>query len=302
MTQDIQDSKILFYNITLILSKRENDIMYRRLEFSSYIQDDSKIHIADLLLNKNINTTVHTHNFYEFFIVIRGEFIEMHNDTSSLITTKSFRFVKPSDYHYFIGSANSDKNILRNIAVEEKYLDNLIKNAGIEDSRRIFNKFILSDFIFESFKTKSEMLLSQNRSINISKNYIFESLFSDILIGISEQLNNKAHTPAWLRSAYNEMKKRENYLIGLQRFIELSGKSQEHLTREMKKSYGVTPSDFINELRLSEAAGLLSQTDNNITDIIFDCGYNNISYFNRLFKSKYNITPSEYRQRNKDFF
>lgn len=276
--------------------------MNRRLEFSSYIQDDSKIHIADLVLNKNINTTVHTHDFYEFFVVIRGEFNEIHNDTNSLITNKSFRFVKPSDYHYFIGSNNSDKNILRNIAVEEKYLDSLIKIAGIEDSSRIFNKFILSDFIFESFKNKSEILLAQNRSINISKNYIFESLFSDILIGISEQLNNKAHTPAWLRNAYNEMKKRENYLIGLQRFIELSGRSQEHLTREMKKIYGVTPSDYINELRLLEAAKLLTQTDQNITDIIFDCGYNNISYFNRLFKLKYNITPSEYRQRNKDFF
>ena len=61
-------------------------------------------------------------------------------------------------------------------------------------------------------------------------------------------------------------------------------------------SYGKTYTDLLQEKRLSHAAFLLSATSLSITDICIDGGYNNFSYFYKLFRNKFLITPKEYRK------
>ena len=91
------------------------------------------------------------------------------------------------------------------------------------------------------------------------------------------------------------MKKTENLTIGLPRFIELSGKTQEHLGRCMKKYLSLSPSEFINDLRLEQAAKELRSTQKTVFDIMLDCGFQNASYFNKRFKEKFHLTPTKYR-------
>ena len=70
-----------------------------------------------------------------------------------------------------------------------------------------------------------------------------------------------------------------------------------YLSHIFKQYTNQTPIEYLNQYRLSTAANLLKTTDNSIMDISFECGYNNVSYFNRAFKAKYNLTPKEYRRR-----
>ncbi|MGQ7869236.1 AraC family transcriptional regulator [Sunxiuqinia sp. sy24] len=63
-----------------------------------------------------------------------------------------------------------------------------------------------------------------------------------------------------------------------------------------KRKTGKTVINYINELRISEACKLLSQTDKSIAEVAFECGFNNISNFNRTFKGITSKTPKEYRQ------
>jgi AraC-like DNA-binding protein len=58
-----------------------------------------------------------------------------------------------------------------------------------------------------------------------------------------------------------------------------------------------TFSDFLNEIRIGFACKLLQQSDLPVTQVAYECGYSNISYFNRTFKKIQGITPREYRQR-----
>ncbi|MGJ7033084.1 AraC family transcriptional regulator [Niabella hirudinis] len=53
---------------------------------------------------------------------------------------------------------------------------------------------------------------------------------------------------------------------------------------------------FLNELRVGHAAKLLQNENNSITDVCYACGYNNLSYFNKTFKTIHDIAPSEYRK------
>lgn len=65
--------------------------------------------------------------------------------------------------------------------------------------------------------------------------------------------------------------------------------------REFKKLYNDSPANYIKTERLKRAAELLLISDNRITDIAFDCGFNDLANFTKSFHDKYGTTPSNYR-------
>ncbi|RYE16367.1 MAG: AraC family transcriptional regulator, partial [Sphingobacteriales bacterium] len=65
-----------------------------------------------------------------------------------------------------------------------------------------------------------------------------------------------------------------------------------YFKRRTKKTF----SQFVNEVRVTHATGLLLEDNFNITEICFKCGYNNLSYFNRQFKDIMKTTPLGYRK------
>ena len=76
--------------------------------------------------------------------------------------------------------------------------------------------------------------------------------------------------------------------------------SEHYFMRFFKKYMGMTCVDYINEYRLNIATNLLETTDMSIMEIAVKVGVNNISYFNKIFKKKFNLTPKEYRKNLKN--
>lgn len=74
--------------------------------------------------------------------------------------------------------------------------------------------------------------------------------------------------------------------------------SEYHFMRFFKKHIGLTCVQYINNLRLEKSSILLTSTNNSIMDISLEVGFDNLSYFNKLFKRKYNLTPKEFRSLN----
>lgn len=67
------------------------------------------------------------------------------------------------------------------------------------------------------------------------------------------------------------------------------------LSREIKKKTGKTYTQLVQEKRLAQAAFLLRSTDRNVADISVAVGYENISYFHRIFTAAYGKSPKHYR-------
>jgi AraC-like DNA-binding protein len=65
--------------------------------------------------------------------------------------------------------------------------------------------------------------------------------------------------------------------------------------RYFKKRTDQTFMDYVKRVRIGIAAKLLAETDKQITQICYECGYNNLANFNHYFKVIMNQTPSEYR-------
>lgn len=68
------------------------------------------------------------------------------------------------------------------------------------------------------------------------------------------------------------------------------------LSREIRRKTGKNFTDLVQEKRMSQAAWLLTNTSQNVADIAVAVGYENISYFHRLFAARYGMSPRLYRK------
>ena len=68
------------------------------------------------------------------------------------------------------------------------------------------------------------------------------------------------------------------------------------LTRNFKTMYGYAPIQYLNRRRIGEAQTLLIDTDKSITDIAFEVGYNDRSYFHKVFVKVMGMSPKRYRE------
>ena len=76
---------------------------------------------------------------------------------------------------------------------------------------------------------------------------------------------------------------------------EMIGMTPSAFSRFFKLRTGRTLSDYIIDIKLGNAARQLVDTTRNISEICYDCGFNNLSNFNRMFKAKRGMTPREFR-------
>lgn len=90
----------------------------------------------------------------------------------------------------------------------------------------------------------------------------------------------------------------ENFcnLLTLDIIAEHTNLSRYYISHLFKELLNTTFINYLNELRLSRAALLLTTTDTPVIEIAGKSGFNNISNFNRAFKMYYGITPSKYRK------
>lgn len=77
---------------------------------------------------------------------------------------------------------------------------------------------------------------------------------------------------------------------------DLAGMSPVAFSRFFRVRTNRTLSDYIADIRLGFAARMLVDTTKNISEICYECGFNNLSNFNRIFKTKRGSTPREFRE------
>jgi signal transduction histidine kinase/CheY-like chemotaxis protein/AraC-like DNA-binding protein/ligand-binding sensor domain-containing protein len=73
--------------------------------------------------------------------------------------------------------------------------------------------------------------------------------------------------------------------------------SQSQFNRKLNALIGITPVRFIRQIRLEKAKTMLLDTDLTITVIAFDCGFNDPSYFSRVFKKEFGVSPVDWREK-----
>ena len=80
------------------------------------------------------------------------------------------------------------------------------------------------------------------------------------------------------------------------------GMSESKFSRFFRKATGNTFTDFVNRVRISRACQLLMDTDQQVTHICYEVGFNNVANFNRRFLEIKGMTPTEFRKQSLNRF
>ncbi len=80
------------------------------------------------------------------------------------------------------------------------------------------------------------------------------------------------------------------------------GMSESQFSRYFRRATGNTFTDFVNRLRIARACQLLMETDQYITNVCYDAGFNNVANFNRRFLEIKGMTPKEFRRQGEARF
>jgi len=83
--------------------------------------------------------------------------------------------------------------------------------------------------------------------------------------------------------------------IRLETLASLVGMAPTSFSRFFRQRAGRTVMDYLIDIRLGHAARLLVDTSDNVSEICYSCGFNNLSNFNRVFKAKRGYTPRDFR-------
>jgi AraC family cel operon transcriptional repressor len=273
------------------------------------ISDYNPVNIQDTTFFPNQIFQEHSHDFFELFIILEGEMFHKLNGASMTLTAGSICFIRPDDFHT-VGNHSSTDNlhIINIIFSREMFADTLLFfNNSVK-----FNPDDHSGLIADSSDNERKLLMEkveQHRQFSIKPEYLpmkiitIKSLILDFLLMLYRRTAFYPVTaPEWLTAACSEMQKKENFTVGLPVFIKLAGKSQEHLTRYMKKYLNDTPQAFIIRLRIHEAARLLRNTRKTIDNIMYETGFNNVSYFRRCFCRQLGDPPGRYLRKSRSIF
>lgn len=118
----------------------------------------------------------------------------------------------------------------------------------------------------------------------------------DILSSRSFAGTGSRHQPA-IAAAVRYMVGHFREEIRIGDLLKLTGMSRPTFARQFKEHAGRTMSAFVIKLRLQAACAELMETEKSITEIALNCGFGEISFFNRLFRREKGCSPREFRKR-----
>ncbi len=90
--------------------------------------------------------------------------------------------------------------------------------------------------------------------------------------------------------------------ISSEKLARLAHMSVRTFQRTFQQSMQMTPSDYITQVRVRNAAHLLKESDFPVTEIALDCGFSDSNYFSRIFRRTMGMPPSQYRKKMADPF
>ena len=82
--------------------------------------------------------------------------------------------------------------------------------------------------------------------------------------------------------------------LNLEEFAKMSHRSLSKFKSDFFKHYNTTPGKWLLDKRLDYAANLILNNNTNISQVAFECGFEDVSHFSRVFKNKFGLSPSTY--------
>jgi len=276
------------------------------LRAEKIIDSDIEGYYVHFPLVEQIATQVHQHDFHEIFLIVTGSVNHHVNDATQVLTSGSLVFVRPDDAHFYSNDGNANCELI-NLAFLSRTFSHMVEYLQLDMVALEILRTPLSPHIRLSnteHKALTTQLKTWGRGLYRDKSHsriVLRALLAQ-LIGYF-QSNHHAelsdNSPEWLKQLTEEMHITKNLVEGRDALMRLANRTPEYVGRAFKTYLGVTPSQFINDLRLDYASELLLQSNDPIIEICYEVGFGNLSHFYHLFKDRWGCSPLEFRKQNR---
>lgn len=253
-------------------------------------------------------TSLHSHDFFELFIIIKGNVIHCVNERKQFLEEGSLVFIRDRDIHAYEQVSDIDCQFI-NLSFYKKTLFSVFDFLGEGFPKNKLLNPALPPVVTLSTPEKEYIrnrldnlnLISSDNKLLIKaevKSLLVELLSRYIM---DSQIPFSEEQPLWFNSLLLQMSEKNNFTEGVPALIRLSGKTHSHICRLFKKHLDTTPNQYVNKLRLQYAENLLLNTSLEIIEICLEAGFENLSNFYKHFKEQFNTTPHQVRMQSKKF-
>ena len=261
-----------------------------------FFDDDFRICFNHL--GKNRDTLYHTHNYYEFELVVDGFGVNNIMSKKIDISKGHFFFLSPSAFHNVNAHPDSFLSII-NFKLRAGFSEYLLKLFGSEYYATISLSEEETDKIYEMIMNALE--LSKNMSVDSRRMYM-QNTVKNILIIFAHHYHLSKGQNLDFNNTNSLINKvilyiRQNYSspITLTSVSQKYGYSPNYISQMIKNTTGMTFKSYVNHLRMQTAYNRILYQDTSFKQIAYDVGYENYTSFLDIFIRKYNISPTELR-------
>lgn len=227
----------------------------------------------------------HIHPSYMVVIFFDGSSKQYHYRAE--ITSPEIPHSDKTGLHYYC------------ILIEKKYFESRFEmySEGIkkfkEQPFEICSDILktLNIFAFEYSKKMKNSDITLDAQAEIITHWIIRSIFG-------ETLDMRAVSDDYsIARAQHYMEQHYSENITVAKLAELGYASASCFNRRFKRETGITPIEYLIEIRINRAKILLRRKGLSVTEIAMQCGFGSSAYFSSCFQSRLGITPTEYREK-----
>ena len=275
-------------------------------KFSRYEQIRDRDFPFYIARNKLVDFAEHTHEHFEFFYVLSGNSKHLIENSSKTLCPGDVVLMKPGVAHSFSGSTggfaiynciflpsllSEHKDILLNVDgfLDLFYLETEkegFKTVSLSGRPDVKVRAIFEDMLFE-YEKKPE---GYRTAIKV--------MLADLFVTVTRVYAKNPRGRKGRKLAETLAFIDANYLkpLKLEKIAEdKAGVTKEYFCDIFKRITGRTFTEYVNVLRVEHAAGLLKTTGFKVSEVALESGFNDISYFNRVFKEQKGLSPQSFR-------
>jgi len=263
------------------------------LKHRDILQGGAQVHLTRATLLPTRPKTLHTHDFFELFWVQNGEVRHHLAAGPATLVEGDAVFLQPGQAHGLQG--RGEHALIVTLCIHPDVVMAMAKRhpsleghlfwaaSGPVQVRRDIRQMAALNHAAVALETSlCDTLAAEAFLLPLCADLVATSFAADV--------------PGWLVEACRAADNPEVFRAGSAGLVAQTGKAHAHVSRMMRKHLGVTPSDYVNDLRMQHAARALTTDSEPVNEIARDCGIPNMSHFHKLFRAAHGMTPLQYRQ------
>lgn len=279
------------------------------IESEKLLRQDSSIMVRKH--TRYIDFPKHKHDYIEVIYVYNGEMKQKVGNKTIVLRQGELLFLNQYIEHEI--EASGEKDIIINFIIKPKFFEFIF--SFITPDNKISSFLFNSVFQYTNYEQFLYFKVSDVKSIQelvhtMITEIMYPSVLSEsviklnmglLLIELIKNIDKVQDIKQEATHQYLLIKSleyiEENYKTGtLSELAKELNQSNYSMSKYIKEATHLTFKELLQEKRLSKAKDLLASTKFPITMVIEEVGYNNASYFYRLFKNKYGQTPKQFRE------